>query len=262
MSLSAPSASTYYWRELDATIAEDSLISVISHISIFSHAIVSSYRLPVEVASRNRRSRWRLTTLLAIVALLAVAHAPLLRAVASFLIVEDSLISASTILTLGGGTPFREMEAAKLYKAGWASQVIIGRDWGSEGTKALEQLGVKVQEGWEISRDVFIRLGVPREALRIAYFQTGGTLEELKRLYDTLEEKDAPVILVTSKIHTRRTRLTWNYVTQGRSLPIVRAASGDTFTPNRWWKKRRFAESVLHEYLGLINYYAGFPVAP
>jgi uncharacterized SAM-binding protein YcdF (DUF218 family) len=222
---------------------------------------VSSYRLPIEVKSRNRRSRWRLTTLLATVALLAVAHAPLLHAVGSFLILEDPLTPATAILALGGGTPFREMEAAKLYKAGWASRVIIGRDSGSEETKALEQLGVKVQERWEVSRDVLVRLGVPTKAIRIAYFQTGGTLEELKRLYDTFEEKEAPVILVTSKVHTRRTRLTWNYVTEGRVPAIVRAVSDDSFTANGWWKKRRSAESVLHEYLELINYYAGFPVA-
>ena len=194
--------------------------------------------------------------------LLAFTHAPLLRGIASFLIVEDPLIPASAILLLGGGTPFREMESAKLYKAGWAPLVIIGRDSGSTETKTLKQLGVKIQEGWEVSRDVFIRLGVPTGAIRIAHFQTGGTLEELKEIYDTLQDKDAPVILVTSKIHTRRTRLTWNYVTQGRSLPIVRAASGDRFVPDRWWTKRLFAESVLHEYLGLINYYAGFPIAP
>ena len=194
--------------------------------------------------------------------LLAFTHAPLLRGIASFLIVEDPLIPASAILLLGGGTPFREMESAKLYKGGWAPLVIIGRDSGSTETKTLKQLGVKIQEGWEVSRDVFIRLGVPTGAIRIAHFQTGGTLEELKEIYDTLQDKDAPVILVTSKIHTRRTRLTWNYVTQGRSLPIVRAATGDTFTPNRWWKKRQFAESVLHEYLGLVNYYAGFPIGP
>jgi len=204
-----------------------------------------------------------LTGLLAGVALLvAFAHAPLLRAVASFLTVEDPLTPASTILVLGGGTPFREMEAAKLYRAGWASQVIMIRDSGTDEAIALTKLGVKVQEPWEISRDVFIRLGVPREALRLVYFETGGTLEELKRLYDTLEEKNSPVIIVTSKVHTRRSRLTWNYVTQGRSLPIVRAASGDPFLPNRWWKKRRFVEYVLHEYLALINYYAGFPIAP
>ena len=71
-----------------------------------------------------------------------------------------------------------------------------------------------------------------------------------------------PVILVTSKYHTRRTRLTWNYVTDGRSQAIVRAASGDPFDPDSWWKTRSYALSVVREYLGLANYYAGFPVVP
>lgn len=223
---------------------------------------MSTHNSPVQVTTRIRHSRCWFTAPLVAAVLLAFAHAPLLRAVASFLIVEDPLIPASAILALGGGTPFREMEAAKLYKAGWASQVIIFRDSGSEETRALEKLGVKVQEAWEVSRDVFIRLGVPTEAIRIAQIQTGGTLEEIKSVYDTLEEKDAPVLLVTSKIHTRRTRLTWNYVTHGRSLPIVRAASRDPFAPNRWWERRQFILSVIREYLGLIHFYAGFPIAP
>jgi len=77
-----------------------------------------------------------------------------------------------------------------------------------------------------------------------------------------MTSKDAPVILVTSKSHTRRTRLTWRYVSAGRSQPIVRAASGDPFDPNQWWHQRRFALSVVHEYFGLVNYYARFVVAP
>ena len=89
-----------------------------------------------------------------------------------------------------------------------------------------------------------------------------GTLEELQAVYGALGAKDAPVILVTSKYHTRRTGLTWNYITAGRSQAIVRAASRDPFDPKRWWHTRRYALSVVREYLGLANYYAGFPVTP
>jgi uncharacterized SAM-binding protein YcdF (DUF218 family) len=215
-----------------------------------------------QILSTVSHARWRFKTSFVVILLLLVAHAPLLRAAASFLIVEDALIPAAAILALGGGTPFREIEAANLYKAGWAPRVVIGRDSGSVETRALEKLGIKLQEGWEVSRDVLMRLGVPDEAIRIWHFQTGGTLEELKWLSEGIGDKNAPVILVTSKVHTRRTRLTWQYITEGRSPAVVRAASGDPFEPNRWWKKRRFAESVLHEYLGLINHYAGFPVNP
>jgi uncharacterized SAM-binding protein YcdF (DUF218 family) len=69
-----------------------------------------------------------------------------------------------------------------------------------------------------------------------------------------------PVILVTSKYHTRRTRLTWQYVSGGQSQPIVRAASGDPFEPESWWKTRGYVLSVVREYLGLFNYWLGFPV--
>ena len=30
--------------------------------------------------------------------------------------------------------------------------------------------------------------------------------------------------------------------------------------PDDWWQTRRFALSVVREYLGLANYYAGFPI--
>ena len=70
-----------------------------------------------------------------------------------------------------------------------------------------------------------------------------------------------PVILVSSKYHTRRVRLTWNYITHGKPAAIVRAAERDPFDPARWWKERRFALSVVREYLGIFHVYAGFPIA-
>jgi len=76
------------------------------------------------------------------------------------------------------------------------------------------------------------------------------------------EAQPLRVILVSSKYHTRRVRLTWNHVTGGQSQAIVRAAGRDPFDPNRWWQKRQYALSVAREYLARANYYAGFPVAP
>jgi hypothetical protein len=74
--------------------------------------------------------------------------------------------------------------------------------------------------------------------------------------------QNGPVILVTSKYHTRRTRLIWQYVSGGRSKPIVRAAADEPFDHEQWWRTRSYALAVVREYLGLLNYYAGFPVTP
>lgn len=78
---------------------------------------------------------------------------------------------------------------------------------------------------------------MPASAIVVPTDEGVGTLEELRAAYAAVPNKDAPVILVTSKYHTRRTRLTWDYVTGGQSQPIVRAASDDPFDPERWWRE-------------------------
>jgi len=209
---------------------------------------------------RNSRRLQCVAVLLAGMLLVGVAHVPILREVAAFLIVEDALEPGAAIVALGGEPPFREMEAARLYRAGWAPRVVIVRGARREELKALQNMGIEVGERWELSREVLIRQGVPASAILVPKDEAEGTLEELQTVVRALGSKNTPVILVTSKYHTRRTRLTWDHVTDGRSRGIVRASSQDPFDPSRWWRERRFVLSVVREYLGLINYYAGFPV--
>lgn len=211
---------------------------------------------------RTRRLLFSLAPALSSIALVGFAYVPILREAASFLIVEDSLKTAVAIVALAGQTPFRELEAAKLYREGWAPQVVLVREAPSDESEALKVLNIKKVQAWEIARVVLIQQGVPASSILVPKDDAMGTLEELKAAYGALQSKDAPVILVTSKYHTRRTRLTWEYVTQGRSQAVVRAASGDPFDPERWWHSRQYALSVVREYFGLMNYYAGFVVAP
>jgi putative colanic acid biosynthesis acetyltransferase WcaF len=208
---------------------------------------------------RSARASTTIAIITGFILLSILAYAPALRGVASFLIVEDSLRPAAAIVSLGGQTPFREMEAARLYRRGLASQVIIVRSGRNEEAEALQTLGIKTKDEWELRRDVLIREGVPASAIVVPPSSAGSTLEELEAAYHVLKLRDEPVILVTSKFHTRRAGLTWKYVTEGRSQAIVRAATRDPFDAARWWHERRFILSVVREYLGLINYYAGFP---
>jgi uncharacterized SAM-binding protein YcdF (DUF218 family) len=220
--------------------------------------------MPYRVDQVTKGRLFQCVAVLVVSLLLAgLASAPILRGIANFLIVEDSLEHAAAIVALAGQVPFREMEAAKLYRAGLAPQVVIVEAGPNAESQALRDLGISTRGGWELSREVLIRQGVPASAIVVLSIKAGGgTLKELQAVYSAMTSKDAPVILVTSKFHTRRTRLTWQYVTAGKSQPIVRAATGDPFDPNHWWQRRSFALSVVHEYLGLINYYARFAVAP
>jgi uncharacterized SAM-binding protein YcdF (DUF218 family) len=143
-----------------------------------------------------------------LVVIVVFAHRTIVREIASFLIVEDSLHPAANIVALGGQTPFREMGAALLYRTGWAPKVMIVPGAGREETKVLKELGIKMPEPWALSREVLIQQGVRASAIVISKDEAEGTREELKAAYQALQSKDSPVILVTSKYHTRRTRLT------------------------------------------------------
>jgi len=122
--------------------------------------------------------------------------------------------SAAAFVVLAGQTPFREMEATEIYRAGWASTVVVRRGKVYEEERALLQLGIHLPEGWELSREVLSRAGVPNSSIRVTEEEVeGGTIEELQAIFRALDPKHKPVILVTSKFHTLRTRLTWKHIT-------------------------------------------------
>ena len=201
--------------------------------------------------------------LLAATVLAGFGHVPIVQEIASFLIVEDSLAPAAAIISLGGEgkPPFREIEAARLYRAGWAPLVVIVRGARHQDAQWFQDLTNDARQSWELSREALMREGVPPSAILLLKDNAHNTLEELQIAFRAFGPKNAPVILVTSTLHTRRARLTWEYVTKGRSRAIVRAVGRDSFDQTRWWQQREFARSVAHEYLGLINCYAGFPIS-
>jgi len=215
----------------------------------------------VKTESRRKGALSYCAALLGLLVLFGLIHVPLLRVIGSFLVVEDPLRPAAAIVILGGEPPFREMEAARLFADGWAPKIIVipGAIW--EQQKMLSKLGVRVPEVWETSREVLLKRGVPPSAIIIPKGRAEGTVEELKLAFNAIGPVNKPVILVSSKYHTRRVRLTWSYVTHGAPSAIVRAAEGDPFDSARWWKERRFALSVVREYLGILHAYAGFPIA-
>ncbi len=190
-----------------------------------------------------RPALWWTAGILALALLIWWSYAALLNWIAGLLIVDDALRPASAIVVLGGGPSFRALEAAELYRAGWAPRIIA--------TGAVN---------WD--RDVLLGAGVPSSAIVLTDGTPRDTLEELQTVSRLVSAHSGPVILVTSKVHTRRTRLIWRHVTGQAIGGIVRSARRDPFDPSHWWRKRRLADDVFHEYLSLLNYYLGFPISP
>ncbi len=207
------------------------------------------------VALRNRRG-----LILAAIASTFLAAAPLaFFGVGRWLVVEDPVGKASAIAVLSGGMPVRALEAAKLYRQGYAPEVWLTHT--PEPGESLKSMGIPF-EGEEVySARVLIHEGVPARAIHVLEPPIVNTADEVRVVSKALErEKDRSVILVTSKPHTRRVRLLWHKLAPGDCRAIVRAASEDPFDPRHWWRSSGDALDVVREVLGIMNAWAGLPL--
>ncbi len=179
--------------------------------------------------------------------------------VGRWLVVEDPLEKARAIAVLSGRMPLRAIEAAKLYRQGYAPEVWLTHS--SEPGESLKRMGISFAGEDYYNARVLVHEGVPPEAIHVLEPPVVNTADEIKVLAAALApEKDRTVILVTTKPHTRRVRLLWRKLTAGQGKAIVRASSDDSFDPKHWWRTTNDALDVLREVLGLVNAWAGLPL--
>jgi uncharacterized SAM-binding protein YcdF (DUF218 family) len=179
--------------------------------------------------------------------------------VGRWLVVEDPLEKARAIAVLSGRMPLRAIEAAKLYRQGYAPEVWLTHS--SEPGENLKRMGISFAGEDYYNARVLVHEGVPPEAIHVLEPPVVNTADEIKVLAAMLAaEKDRTVILVTTKPHTRRARLLWRRLAAGQGRAIVRASSDDSFDPKHWWRTTNDALDVLREVLGLVNAWAGLPL--
>src|SRR5437660_6610106 len=177
-----------------------------------------------------------------------------------WLVVEDPLGKVKGIVVLSGAMPVRAIEAAKLYREGYAPEVWLTHS--REPAETLEEMGVPFAGEEHYNALVLIHEGVPAEAIHALEPPIVNTADEIKVAASALAAaKGDAVILVTTKVHTRRVRLLWRRLASGQGRAIVRVASGDSFDPGHWWRNTRDLD-VVREVLGVLNAWAGLPLHP
>jgi len=207
-----------------------------------------------------RRSRARRILLLLVCGMILFGAIAFLE-VGQWLVVEDSLTQSRAIAVLSGNMPLRAIEAARLYRQGYAPEIWLTHS--AEPGAALEAMGIPFAGEDFYNARILIHEGVPPGAIRVLEPPIVNTADEIKGIASALSsEKDRTVIIVTTKAHTRRTRLLWQRLAAGRGRAIVRAASGDPFKPHAWWRTSGDALDVVRELLGLMNAWAGLPLRP
>jgi len=181
--------------------------------------------------------------------------------VGRWLVVEDPLEKAQAIVVLSGALPLRAIEAAKLFREGYAPEVWL--TYSAEPGDTLRAMDIPfVGEDFYNSR-ILVHEGVPENAIHIIQRPIENTADEMTVILAALaREKNQTVIIVTTKAHTRRARLLWRKLSGGRGRAIVRAATEDPFDPAHWWRNTTDALDVVREVLGLLNVWAGLPLRP
>ncbi len=154
--------------------------------------------------------------------------------------------------------PLRVLEAAKLYRAGYAPEVWLTHS--TEPGKSVQDMGLKYLGEEDYNREILIHEGVPPAAIHVLEPPILNTADEIIAIKFALNA--APlrtVIIVTSKPHTRRVHTLWRTLTHGEGRIIVRASSQDPFDARHWWRNTTDALDVVREILGLLNAWAGLP---
>ena len=162
---------------------------------------------------------------------------------------------------LSGRLPERAVEAARVYKAGYADQIWISPP--VSPASDLKAMNISYLGEDFYNEKVLIAQGVPPDAIRILDHPDANTEAEVRQIVEELHNLDFhSVIIVTSKAHTRRVRTIWGKLVGSEPHMIVRYANDDTYDGAHWWRHTRDALDVVRETLGLLNAWAGFPLRP
>jgi uncharacterized SAM-binding protein YcdF (DUF218 family) len=208
-----------------------------------------------------RRRKTRLEIWLAIVGISLLLGTVIFRNLGRWLDQEDPLQTAAAIAVLSGKMPDRALEAAKLYNQGYAPQVWLSYSVEPEAT--LQKYGVPYAGEETYDRLLLQHQGVPESAIRVLDPPIVNTADEMRAFGTALRnEKIDRIIIVTSKLHTRRTAALWRRLSSKDGEAIVRGVPDDAPNVTDWWQSTGSALDVVREVLGLLNTWAGLPLQP
>lgn len=193
----------------------------------------------------NRRT-WLLGGLVAVVLIGVLSYRTLLVNVAGFLIVPTDITQSDVVVPLGGGTGERLDKAADLYRAGYASKVVITGvvGVGSGGGYWLDAVLKELYDRGVAPGDVLFE----RKA-RSTYGEAVG----LKSLLEEKGYKSA--IVVTDPPHLRRATYVFGKVFAGSPVRLHFSSSAPAwFRAEEWWKDETNFFFVVNEYQKLIYY--------
>jgi uncharacterized SAM-binding protein YcdF (DUF218 family) len=196
---------------------------------------------------------WILLPLL-IVGLIYVFRIQLLLGIGNFLVIRDRLETADLILLLNGDVTTRPAYAAKLYKQGLSSKILVAR--------AEDSVPVKLGAYPNVT-DTCIRVmerqGVPESGIVQLDFPggVGHTSDEARALVTYYQAHPfSKVIIVTSDLHSRRAKFTFQRFFKRTAVKFMLAPTADAkYGANNWWRTEDGVIGCQNEYIKTFYYH-------
>lgn len=176
-----------------------------------------------------------------------------------WLVHEDPIHKADAIAVLTGRFPQRAIEAARLYRSGFAPEVWLTDPKRGYPGGASDSPHPASEETRNF--ELLLNFGVPREAIHILELPVVNTADELNAIDFGLKASGQnSVIIVTNKAHTRRVYSIWQRYHASDGEILIHAVSRDQFAPSEWWKVHSTRMQGIHELLGMMNLWVGMPI--
>ena len=205
--------------------------------------------------SRGRRiARWVVIT--AAVAVIGYALAmPLLRFAGRQMVDVDPPQRSDAMLVTASSLD-RVVEAAELYRQGYAPLVLLTLPPRDKAETFLLARGIAVDLNEVRRKRILEALGVPGDAIVFLPDLVGSTADEARAFAKWADGRPIrSLTIVTSPYHTGRTRLTFEHMLDGKPIAVrLHAATLIPFDPHAWWQDRDTLRNGIIELQKLVYY--------
>ena len=215
-----------------------------------------------QIAKKARLKRYALyiPILVVLLFILVFRSDNLLTLAGQALVMDSPLSPADAVVVLATGVEYypRLIEAAQIWRKGFAKQIIINGNRKTDTVRKIEDMGFEPACHWcEDHLRILSIFDVPENKVQCI---------SAEDVYDTVSEAEfvgnklllagyTKLIITTSKFHSKRAYHIWNDLFQQKAEISVVSAKEDPFQPDAWWKSGRQVKWVLAEYGAWIYYY-------
>jgi len=207
--------------------------------------------IPTEVVdgSKKHKNHFLKGCLISILALFALMFLVWLMGAA--LVVTDPLKQVDAIVVLSGGKTDRLAEGAKLFAAGYGSQMILTKT-------STDELDPETQADL-IKQYSAVHMGVPVENVIITDATVNSTVEESRAVLHEMEKYGfTSCIVVTDSFHSFRSKVIFKRTFQGTGITLImHAAPVEWFKRSNWWTTPLGWTTAASEWIKLIGYLLG-----